>query len=128
MDVHKNARLTPHCRGLLVERLLRGHSQQVVAQQLGVSVQTVRKWLPRYQAEGAAGLQDRSCRPQRSPAATARELQLAILALRRRRLTLSAIAAQLGVSRSTVARVCARAGLQRLSIVRYPSVDGQSVC
>ena len=38
MDVHKNARLTPHCRGLLVERLLKGHSQQEVARQLGVSV------------------------------------------------------------------------------------------
>lgn len=42
-------------------------------------------------------------------------MQLAILALRRQRLTLSTIAAQLGISRSTVARVCGRAGLQRLS-------------
>jgi transposase InsO family protein len=115
MDVHKNARLTPHCRELLVDRVLKGHSQLEVAQQLGVSVPTVRKWLNRYRVEGAAGLQDRSSRPQRSPHATARELQLAILALRRQRLTLAQIAVQLGLSRSTVARVCARAGLQRLS-------------
>jgi len=114
MDVHKNARLTPHCRGLLVERVLKGHRPQEVARQLGVSVPTVRKWLSRYRVEGAAGLQDRSCRPQHTPRATVRELQLAVLALRRQRLTLSQIAAQLGLSRSTVARVCARAGLQRL--------------
>ena len=115
MDVHKNARLTAHCRGLLVDRVLRGHSRQAVARQFGVSLPTVSKWLQRYRLEGAAGLQDRSCRPQHSPVATARELQLAVLALRRQRLTLSAIAAQLRLSRSTVARVCARAGLQRLS-------------
>jgi transposase InsO family protein len=130
MDVHKNARLTTHCRGLLVDRVLRGHSRQEVARQFGVSVPTVSKWLKRYQAEGAAGLQDRSCRPRRSPAATARELQLAILALRRQRLTLSTIAAQLGVSRSTVARVCARAGLQRLSqlepVPHYPRYERAS--
>ena len=127
MDVHKNARLTPHCRGLLVERVLKGHSQREVALQLGVSVPTVRKWLKRYRNEGAAGLQDRSCRPQRSPAATVRELQLAVLALRRQRLTLTQIASQLGLSRSTVARVCARAGLQRLSklepVVQYPRYE-----
>jgi transposase InsO family protein len=130
MDVHKNARLTAHCRGLLVERVLNGHKAQAVAGQLGVSVSTVRKWLKRYRMEGAAGLQDRSCRPQRSPAATPQELQLAILALRRQRLTLSAIAVQLGLSRSTVARVCARAGLQRLSrlepVPQYPRYERAS--
>jgi hypothetical protein len=26
MDMHKNARLTPHCRGLLVERVMKGQS------------------------------------------------------------------------------------------------------
>jgi transposase InsO family protein len=130
MDVHKNARLTPHCRGLLVERVLKGCSQHEVARQLGISVPTVRKWLKRYQAEGAAGLQDRSCRPQHSPAATARELQLAVLALRRQRLTLVQIASQLGLSRSSVARICARAGLQRLSrlepVVHYPRYERAS--
>ena len=55
MDVHKNARLTAHCRGLLVERVLKGQSQQDVARQLGVSVPTVRKWMKRYRAEGIAG-------------------------------------------------------------------------
>ena len=51
-----------------------------------------------------------------------RELELAVLALRRQRLTLVSIAAQLGLSRSTVARICARAGLQRLSRLQPPLV------
>jgi len=49
-----------------------------------------------------------------------------VLALRRQRLTLMAISQQLGLSRATVARICARAGLNRLSrlepappVVRY---------
>jgi transposase len=54
MDVHENARLTPHCRALLVDRILKGCGKHQVAQQFGVSVPTVRKWLQRYQAEGAA--------------------------------------------------------------------------
>ena len=126
MDVHKNARLTPHCRGLVVERVLRGRPKVRVAVEFGVSVATIDKWVRRFQMEGPAGLQDRSSRPRRSPRATVRELELAVLALRRQRLTLVAIAGQLGLSRATVARICARAGLNRLSklepalpVVRY---------
>lgn len=115
MDVHQNARLTPHCRGWLVEKVRRGRPQTAVAGELGVSVRTVRKWLKRFEAEGPDGLRDRSSRPRRSPRATVRELSLAVLALRRQRLTLLSIAAQLRLSRSTVARICARAGLNRLA-------------
>jgi transposase InsO family protein len=97
------------------------------AQQLGISIVTVRKWMRRFQAEGAQGLRDRSCRPHRSPRATVRELQLAVVALRRQRLTLAAIASQLELSRSTVARICARAGLNRLSrlepLPHYPRYE-----
>jgi len=93
MDVHKNARLTVHCRELLVERvLLRGEPKVQAARRFAISVKTVEKWLRRYQQEGASGLQDRSCRPRRSPRATVRELSLAVLALRRQRLTLLGIA------------------------------------
>lgn len=115
MDVHKNARLTVHCRALLVDRLLKGRALQQVAAEFGISVKTVHKWLQRYRNEGVRGLQDRSCRPHRCAGATVRELELAVLALRRQRLTLVHIARQLGLSRSTVARMCARAGLQRLA-------------
>jgi transposase InsO family protein len=126
MDVHKNARLTPHCRALLIDRVLKGMSKDQVAHQFGVSVPTVNKWLARYRGEGPHGLQDRTSRPRRSPGATVQELQLAVLALRRQRLTLLGIAQQLGLSRATVARICARAGINRLSrlepappVVRY---------
>jgi transposase InsO family protein len=126
MDRHKNARLTRHCRGLLVERVLRGQPKVQVAAQFGVSIRTVDKWLERYRLEGPGGLEDRSSRPRRSPRATVRELELAVLALRRQRLTLVAISQQLRLSRATVARICARAGLNRLSqlepavpVVRY---------
>jgi len=115
MDVHQNARLTPHCRALVIDRIRKGRAKHQVAGEFGVSLATVYKWLKRYRAEGAPGLADRSSRPRRSPAATARELELAVLALRRHRLTLVAIARQLGLSRATVARICARAGLNRLS-------------
>jgi transposase InsO family protein len=126
MDVHQNARLTPHCRALLIERVMKGRSKRQVAAQFEVSLSTVYKWLRRYRCEGTPGLADRSSRPRRSPSATARELELAVVALRRHRLTLFAIAKQLGMSRATVARICGRAGLNRLArlepappVVRY---------
>jgi transposase InsO family protein len=126
MDVHQNARLTPHCRALLVERVQRGQSKASVAMQFGISFKTLEKWLDRYRQEGAHGLLDRSSRPRRSPRATVREVALAVLALRRHRLTLESIALQLGLSRATVGRICQRAGLNRLSklepvpqVVRY---------
>ena len=115
MDVHQNARLTPRCRELLVARVLAGRQRAAVARDLGVSEKTVQKWVGRFQREGIAGLRDRSSRPQRSPSATAETLQLAVVALRRQRLTLSAIASQLSLSRSSVARICRRAGLSRLA-------------
>jgi transposase InsO family protein len=65
-------------------------------------------------AEGQAGLADRSSRPKRSPRAIAPSKALAIVELRRRRLVQGRIAASLGVSKSTVGRVLARAGLSKL--------------
>ncbi len=120
MDMHKNARLTAHCRGLLVDRVLKGRPRLQVALEFGITVKTVDKWLKRYQAEGPEGLADRTCRPHRSPTATVKELELAVIALRRQRLTLSAIGEQLRLSRATVARICARAGLSRLSKLQPP--------
>jgi transposase InsO family protein len=120
MDVHKNARLTPHCRALLVERIMKGEPRLQVAQRFAISVRTVEKWLQRFRQQGPSGLQDRSCRPRRSPRATVHEVELAVLALRRQRLTILAISQQLGLSRSTVARICAKAGLQRLCRLEAP--------
>ena len=115
MDAHKNARLTPHCRALLVDRVMKGRAQAQVARELGVSMKTVSKWLQRFRAEGINGLSDRSSRPRSQPMATAAALQVAVIALRRQRLTMLSIAQQLGLCRATVARILARAGLNRLS-------------
>jgi transposase InsO family protein len=115
MDVHQNARLTPHCRALLVDRVMRGRAKRSVAAEFGITVKTLDKWVDRYRSEGPQGLQDRSSRPHHSPTATARELELAVLALRRQRLTLLTIAQQLQLSRASVARICRAAGLNRLS-------------
>jgi len=115
MDVHQNARLTYACRGLLVSRIQAGRAKVQVARELGVSIKTVDKWLRRFKERGGEGLRDLSSRPHRSPQATAEVLRNAVVALRRQRMTLVAIAGQLGLSRATVARIAKAAGLNRLS-------------
>src|SRR5690606_13214307 len=76
---------------------------------------TARKWLGRYLAGGASALADRSSRPALSPRSIAPAKALAIIELRRRRLTQARIAIDLGLSKSTVGRVLARAGLSKLA-------------
>jgi transposase InsO family protein len=122
MNVHQNARLTVSCRVLLVERILSGRPRGHVAAELGVSVRTARKWLKRYQDLGVEGLKDRSSRPHHSPEATAEVLRSAVVALRRQRLTLATIAAQLNLARATVARIAKAEGLNRLSKLEPPPV------
>ena len=115
MNTHKNARLTfARRRELVMDILERGLTPCAAAAAHGVSVPTARKWLGRYLTEGEAGLRDRCSRPKRSPRAIAPATALAIVELRRRRLVQARIAARLGVSKSTVGRVLARAGLSRL--------------
>ncbi len=127
MNIHKNARLTFARRLELVRDIVdKGFTPCTAASVHGVTGPSARKWLGRYLAEGKAGLRDRSSKPERSPKKIKPEKALAIVELRRRRLTHARIAASLGVSKSTVGRVLKRAGLSRLSdlepsepIVRY---------
>jgi len=127
MNIHKNARLTLKRRMELVRSIVeRKDALAQAALEAGVSVPTARKWLARYLAEGDAGLRDRSSRPRSSPRSIRPEKAMAIVELRRRCLTQARIASALGVSKSTVSRVLARAGLSRLTdlaprepIVRY---------
>jgi transposase InsO family protein len=91
-----------------------------------VTDKTARKWLGRYLALGEAGLLDASSRPIHSPRSIEPAKALAIIELRRKRLTQARIAQALGVSKSTVGRVLRRAGLSLLSdlepaepLVRY---------
>lgn len=115
MNIHKNARLTFARRLEMVRQISeQDSSAKLAADRHAVSPATARKWLGRYLAQGEAGLRDRSSRPARSPRSVSPVTALAIVELRRRRLTQARIALSLGVSKSTVSRVLARAGLSRL--------------
>ena len=55
---HGNARLTPHGRWLLVQRVrLEGWTVAHAAKAMGVSRKTGHYWLNRYDTEGRAGLE-----------------------------------------------------------------------
>jgi|RhiMetdeSRZDD1v2_1073273.scaffolds.fasta_scaffold324223_2 transposase InsO family protein len=120
MDVHKNARTTPHSRENIVVRVLAGESARAVADDVGICESTVRKWVRRYRTEGRVGLCDRPCRPHRSPTATPRPLVQWVERLRRQRWTGAQIADRLQLSRATVARLAQRCGLARLSALTPP--------
>jgi transposase InsO family protein len=106
---HRNARLTVHARLLIVERYRAGWPQARLAEQLGVSRGTVKKWIDRYEAEGAAGLEDRSSRPHTTPRRTSMDIEAQVLALRAQRHRGAVfLAGELGLVASTVGRVLAR--------------------
>jgi transposase InsO family protein len=79
---HVNARLTQYARLLAARRVEQGHKPAEVAKQLGVSRQTVYKWVRRHREEGVAGLIDRSSRPRRSPTRTPLSTELRIVQAR----------------------------------------------
>ncbi len=80
---HRRAKLTALGRRLLVDRIVMdGMAVAHAADMAGVSRQTAWKWLRRFEAEGEAGLVDRTSRPHRSPRALAQEQVDAILAAR----------------------------------------------
>lgn len=115
MNIHKNARLTPHSRAALVRRVMaEGESRKAVAMAFGVSIKTVSKWIDRFQAEGGAGLTDRSSRPHRLHRPTPGAVALKIETLRRQRWTGKQIALETGTSPATVSRVLKRLGLSRM--------------
>ena len=119
MNTHKNARLTYLRRLEMVQDITeRGMSAAEAAARHGVSAVTARKWLGRWLTDGAAGLLDKSSRPEKSPRAIEPHVALAIVELRRKLYLQARIASYMGVSRATVSRVLRRAGLSRLSDLR----------
>jgi transposase InsO family protein len=116
MDVHKNARTTPHSRALIAQRVAAGETAAAVARALGLCDRTVHKWVARA-VEGPSALEDRSCRPRRCPRAISAGLMVEIQRLRQRRWTGAAIAEAVGLSRATVARTLTQLGLARLAAV-----------
>jgi transposase InsO family protein len=120
MNIHENARLTPHGRAEMVQRVLAGERAARVAQGAGVSVRTVQKWLARYRVAQRSGLRDRSCRPHRLARVTPAAQLAQIAALRRQRWSIPRIAAAVGVAPSTVGRWVQRWGLGRLPALQPP--------
>lgn len=113
---HRKAKLTPFGRLLLVERVLgQGWSAVRAAESVGVSRATAYKWIRRYRQAAAAGLEDRSSRPEHSPRALTQIQVERILAARRElRQGPHRLAFALGVPRSTIYRVLHRNGASRL--------------
>ena len=82
---------------------------------LGVSRQTLHKWLRRFDAAGLPGLADRSSRPYRMPRLTRIDVAVRICVERmRRQWGPHLLGYLLGIARSTVYAVLRRAQLQRL--------------
>ena len=127
MDIHQNARLALRRREQLIQFVVyQARTLNSAAAEFNVAHRTVRKWVRRYQAEGPAGLRDRSSRPHRlrQPTDPARVQQ--VEQLRRQRFTGVYIAQHTGLSRATVSRILRRLGLHRLraldpapSLIRY---------
>jgi transposase InsO family protein len=107
---HRNARLTPHGRLMLVRRVLDEERPVAhVAKEMGVSRQCGHKWVARYRAEGEAGLQDRSSRPRITPARTPAEVENAVVAARRQhRIGPDRLSPELGVPARTITRILRR--------------------
>src|ERR1700728_2773965 len=85
MDTHKNASLTPRGREAMARSVVEGGlSKATAAHQFNTTPKTVAKWVGRFQAEGVAGLQDRSSRPHSSPSQTTPAQCAGIEGLRRR--------------------------------------------
>jgi transposase InsO family protein len=121
MNIHKNARTTPHNRGLMVRRVLEQKQPATrVAADFGVSERTVRKWLARWRAGGELALNDRSSAPLRQRRLPPEQVA-AIATLRRQRLTSPVIARRLGLPLSTVGTVLRRLGLGRLKRLEPPA-------
>ena len=106
---HRNARTTFHGRVLIIERFRAGWPKAHIASAMGVSRKCVSTWVTRYEAEGEAGLHDRSCRPHTMRTRTPVDVEARIVELRRReRRGPDWIAAELGVPARTVSRVLRR--------------------
>ncbi len=113
---HRNARLTLHGRRLLVHRVrAEGAPVAHVAKAMGISRQCAHRWVNRWDAEGDAGLIDRSSRPHRTPTRTCAEVEAQVLAARlEHRRGQDWIGPELGIPARTVSRILRRHQVPRL--------------
>jgi transposase InsO family protein len=119
MELHGNARLTPHGRTLMCRRVREeGWTVAEAAEAAGCSERTCYRWLVRFDA--GETLADRSSAPRRVPGRTAPQTEALIYQLRRLRWTSTRIATELDLATSTVCAVLRRQGLHRLSRLEPP--------
>ena len=115
---HANARLTEYARLLAARRVEQGHKPGEVAKQLGVSRQTVYKWVRRFREEGVAGLVDRSSRPRRPGRRTSLAVEVLIVLTRiDEHAGANVLAGLLGLPASTIGAVLRRWDVPRLADV-----------
>jgi leucine-zipper of insertion element IS481 len=85
---------------------------------MGVSRQCAHRWLARFDAEGLAGLHDRSSRPGSCPTRTPAEVEVAVLACRdAQRIGRDRVAELTGVAARTVSRILTRHGRLPLAVL-----------
>jgi transposase len=124
MKLHANAPLSPKGRQLLIDRIeIESQPVQDVAESLGVSERTARKWLARYRAEGPGGLIDRPSAPNVVANRTDEQTIEAIAALRRLRFTGPEIAEVLDRPVSTVSGILTRIGMGKLGRLGLEPVE-----
>jgi transposase InsO family protein len=109
--------LTFFGRCLLVQRVRREAMPVAhAARAMGISRQCAHRWLARFDAEGEAGLFDRSSRPHTSPTRTPSEIEaLVLLARIEQRRGQDWLAAELGLAARTVSRILRRHDVPRLA-------------
>jgi transposase InsO family protein len=85
------------------------------AKAMGISRQCAHRWVARYDAEGDAGLHDRSSRPHSMPTRTPADVEARVVAARiEHRRGQDWLAGELGVPARTISRVLRRHDLPRL--------------
>ena len=114
---HANAALTPRARLKLAKLIVdKDWPPARAAERFDVSWRTARKWADRYEAEGPAGMLDRSSAPHHQPNRTPLPVVRKIVHLRwKQRLGPVEIADRLGMQSSTVYAVLVRCRLNRLT-------------
>jgi transposase InsO family protein len=92
----------------------------LAAETAGISVRTARKWRDRYIELGQEALRDRSSRPLKTRDSLDGELSCRVEQLRRNRMPMRRIAAQVGRSVATISRALAKLGLSSLKALDEP--------
>jgi transposase InsO family protein len=88
-----------------------------VAKAMGISRQCAHRWVARFDAEGDAGLHDRSSRPRSMPTRTPRRVERRVLAARREhRRGQDWLSGELGVPARTISRILRRHDVPRLAV------------